>query len=123
MFQGFENSKLGTIKLFWIKSIYANFFFRKLVKSKKFDIVKLYIDLILPKEMVSSPETFDVLKYGKMTKLTQTKQRFEILAWFTHNIAYQTGFENSTGNTKHIWFYFFERIYLLQAVLSIWRIN
>ena len=61
----------------------------------------MYIDLILPKEMVSSPETFDVLKYGKMTKLTQTKHRFGILAWFTHNIAYQTGFENSTGNTNH----------------------
>ena len=51
--------------------------------------------------MVSSPETFDVLKYGKMTKLTQTEHRFVILAGFTHNIAYQTGFENSTGNTTY----------------------
>ena len=101
MFQGFENSKLGTIKLFWIESIYSNIFSESSLNRKKFDIIKFYIDLILPKEMVSSPETFDVLKYGKMTKLTQTKHRFGILAWFTHNIAYQTGFENSTGNTSH----------------------
>ena len=50
--------------------------------------------------MVSSPKTFDVLKYRKMTELTQAKHRFGILAGFPHNIPYQTGFENSTGNTK-----------------------
>ena len=51
--------------------------------------------------MVSSPKTFDVSKYGKMTELTQTEYRFGILAWFTHNMAYQTGFENSAGNTNY----------------------
>ena len=34
-----------------------------------------------------------------MTKLTQTKYRFGILVEFTHNMAGQTEFENSTGNT------------------------
>ena len=51
--------------------------------------------------MVSGSKTFDVLKYGKMTELTQTKHRFGILAGFSYIIAFQTGFENSTGNTKH----------------------
>ena len=51
--------------------------------------------------MVSGPKTFDVSKYGKMTELTQTKHRFGILAGFSYNIAYQTGFENSTGNTTY----------------------
>ena len=51
--------------------------------------------------MVSSPKTFDASKSGKMTELTQTKYRFGILVGFTHNIACQTGFENSTGNTNH----------------------
>ena len=36
-----------------------------------------------------------------MTELTQTKYRFGILIRFTHNIPYQTGFENSTGNTMY----------------------
>ena len=49
--------------------------------------------------MVSCPKFFDVSKYGKMTELTKTKHRFGILVGFTHNIAYQIGFENSTGNT------------------------
>ena len=49
--------------------------------------------------MVSSPKTFDASKSGKMTELTKTKYRFGILVGFTHNIACQTGFENSTGNT------------------------
>jgi len=48
-----------------------------------------------------APKTFDVLKCGKMTELTQTKHRFGILARFSYNIAYQTGFENSTGNTRY----------------------
>ena len=52
--------------------------------------------------MVSCPKTFDVSKYGKMTELTKTKHRFGILVEFTHNIAYQIGFENSTGNTTYI---------------------
>ena len=51
--------------------------------------------------MVSSLKTFDASKSGKMTELTQTKYRFGILVGFTHNIACQTGFENSTGNTNH----------------------
>ena len=51
--------------------------------------------------MVSSPKTFDVSKSGKMTELTQTKYRFGILVGFTHNIAYQTRFENSSGNTNY----------------------
>ena len=51
--------------------------------------------------MVSSFKTFDVFKYGKMTELTQFKHRFGILAGFTYNIPYQTGFENSTGNTNY----------------------
>jgi len=51
--------------------------------------------------MVSGPKTFDVLKCGKMTELTQTKPRFGVLAGFSYNIAYQTGFENSTGNTTY----------------------
>ena len=51
--------------------------------------------------MVSSPKTFDVSKSGKMTELTQTKNRFGILVGFTHNIAYQTRFENSSGYTNH----------------------
>ena len=93
------------------KKYIFKYFFRKFVKSKKIDFIKYHIDLILSKEMVSSSETFDVLKYSKMTKLTQTKHRFGILAWFTHNIAYQTGFENSTGNTNYIQKYFFFRIF------------
>ena len=52
--------------------------------------------------MDSSTKTFDVSKSGKMTELTQTKYRFGILVGFTHNIAYQKGFENSTGNTKYM---------------------
>ena len=36
-----------------------------------------------------------------MTDLTQTKYKFGILIRFTHNIPYQTGFENSTGNTTY----------------------
>ena len=51
--------------------------------------------------MVSSTKTFDVSKFGKMTKLTQIKYRFGILVGLTYNIAYQTGFENPTGNTTH----------------------
>ena len=35
-----------------------------------------------------------------MTELTQTKYRLGILVVFTHNMVFQTGFENSTGNTK-----------------------
>ena len=62
---------------------------------------KIYIDSILQKEMVSILKTFDVLKFGKMSELTQTKYIFGILIRFTHNIPYQTGFENSTGNTMH----------------------
>ena len=55
--------------------------------------------------MVSCLKTFDTSKYGKMAELTQTKYRFGILVGFTHNIANQTGFENSTGNTTHSpWF-------------------
>ena len=34
-----------------------------------------------------------------MTRLAQTKYRFGILLEFTHNMAYQIGFENPTGNT------------------------
>ena len=52
--------------------------------------------------MVSSPNIFDISKYGKMTELTQTKYKFGILIRFTHNIPYQAGFENSSGNTKHV---------------------
>ena len=52
--------------------------------------------------MVSSPKTFDASKSGKMTELTKTKCRFGILVGFTHNIACQTGFENSTGNTTYV---------------------
>ena len=52
--------------------------------------------------MVSSLKTFDASKSGKMTELTQTKYRFGILVGFTHNIACQTGFENSTGNTIYV---------------------
>ena len=51
--------------------------------------------------MVFSLKTFDVSKSGKMTELTQTKYRFGILVGFPYNIAYQTGFENSTSNTTH----------------------
>ena len=36
-----------------------------------------------------------------MTELTKTKYKFGILVGFTYNIAYQIGFENSTGNTKY----------------------
>ena len=36
-----------------------------------------------------------------MTELTKTKYKFGILVGFTYNIAYQIGFENSTGNTIH----------------------
>ena len=68
--------------------------------SKKFELIKFYIDLFLQKEMVYSPKTFDASKSGKMTELTQTKYRFGILVGFTYNIAFQTGFENSTGNTS-----------------------
>ena len=71
------------------------------LNRKKFDSIKYNIDLIQRKEMVSSPKIFDVLKYEKMTKLAQTKHICGILAGFTHNIAYQTGFEISTGNTTH----------------------
>ena len=60
--------------------------------------------------MVSSSKTFDVSKPGKMTELTQTKYRFGILVGFTHNIAYQTRFENSSGNTSH------DRLRLLLAI-------
>ena len=69
--------------------------------QKKFDLIKFYINLFPRKEMVSNRETFDVSKYEKMTELIPTKYRFGILDEFTHNIAYQTRFENSTGNTMH----------------------
>ena len=60
--------------------------------------------------MVSRPKTFDASKYKKMTELTQTKYRFGILVEFTHNMALQTGFENSTGNTRYGPYSFFERM-------------
>ena len=41
-----------------------------------------------------------VSRYEKMTEWTQTKHIFGILVGFTHNIAYQSGFENSSGNTQ-----------------------
>ena len=50
-----------------------------LFESKKFDLIKNYIDLFLRKEMVSDPKTFDVSKLGKMTEFTPTKHRFGIL--------------------------------------------
>ena len=49
--------------------------------------------------MVSDPKTFDASKHRKITELNQTKHRFGILVEFTYNIAFQTGFENSSGNT------------------------
>ena len=52
-----------------------------------------------------------------MTKLIQTKYRFGILVEFTHNMAGQTEFENSTGNTIHncpvILAYFLGWVYLI----------
>ena len=51
--------------------------------------------------MVSDPKTFDASKHRKITELNQTKHRFGILVEFTYNIAFQTGFENSSGNTNH----------------------
>ena len=36
-----------------------------------------------------------------MTQMIQTKHRFGILVEFTYNIAFQTRFENSSGNTTH----------------------
>ena len=84
-----------------MKSILYSIFSKCFLGQKKFDLIKFYKDLFLQKEMVPSPKTFDVLKYRKMTELTQTKHRFGILAGFSDNIAYQTGFENSTGNTNY----------------------
>ena len=49
--------------------------------------------------MISEPKMFDALKHRKINELNQTKYRFEILVEFTYNIAFQTGFENSSGNT------------------------
>ena len=43
------------------------------------------------------PVIYDVSKYWKMTE-----HRFGILVGFTHNITYQTRFENSSGITNHI---------------------
>ena len=45
-----------------------------------------------------------------MTKLTQTKYRFGILVEFTHNMAGQTEFENSTGNTNYATLQHFDSI-------------
>ena len=50
--------------------------------------------------MVFDPKTLDALKHRKITELNQTKYRFGILAEFTYDIAFQTGFENSSGNTS-----------------------
>ena len=44
---------------------------------------------IITKKLVFTTESHELIK---------TKYRFEIVE-FTHNITYQTGFENSTGNT------------------------
>ena len=71
-------------------------------ESKKFDLIKYYIDLFPRKEMVSDPKTFDTSKYGKMTELTQTMYRFGILVELSYNIAYRMRSGNSTGNTTHI---------------------
>ena len=65
------------------------------------DFVIVYVDLFLQKRMVSDPKTFDASKHRKITELNQTKHRFGILVEFTYNIAFQTGFENSSGNTNH----------------------
>ena len=51
--------------------------------------------------MVSDLKTFDASKHRKITEVNQTKHRFGILVEFTYNIAFQTGFENSSGNTNH----------------------
>ena len=100
-FKGFEFQNLGTMKVLWMESIYSNMFPKCFFEPKKFDLIKFYIDLFLWKEMVSCPKTFDVSKSGKMTELTQTEYRFGILVEFTYNIACQTGFENSSGNTTY----------------------
>ena len=78
------------------------YIFKKLGKSKNFDLIIINMDFILRKEMVSSLKTFDVSKSGKMTELTKTKYRFGILVEFPYNIAYRKGFGISTGNTTHI---------------------
>ena len=49
-------------------------------EPKKFDLIEFYIDLCLRKEMGSRPQTFDTSKSGKLTELTQTKNRFGIHA-------------------------------------------
>ena len=67
---------------------------------KKFVFVIFYINLFLQKRMVFDPKTLDALKHRKITELNQTKYRFGILAEFTYDIAFQTGFENSSGNTS-----------------------
>ena len=57
---------------------------KMIFESKKFDLIKYYIDLFLPKEMVSDPKTFNDSKYGKMTEMTQINYRFAILVEFSH---------------------------------------
>ena len=84
-----------------MKSIYSNTFSKCFFEQKKFDLIKFYIDLFLRKEMVSSPKTFDASKSEKMTELTETTHRFEILVEFPYNIAYRKGFGISTGNTTY----------------------
>ena len=83
------------------KKYISKYIFKILFESKKFDLIKYFIDSLLRIEMVSSTKTFDVSKFGKMTEMTQTEYRFGIPVGFTYNIAYQTGFQNPTGNTKH----------------------
>ena len=73
--------------------------FKMIVKLKKIVFVIFYINLFHQKRMVSDPKMSDALKHRKINELNQTKYRFGILIEFTYNIAFQTGFENSSGNT------------------------
>ena len=63
------------------------------------------------------PKTFDDSKYGKMTEMTQIKYRFAILVGFSHNMAVQTGFKNSTGNTTHKYMISYENSLSLTVLL------
>ena len=72
-----------------------------ILKLKKFVFVIFYINLFLQKRMVTDPKTFDASNQRKITELNRTKYRFGMLVEFTYNIAFQTGFVNSSGNTTY----------------------
>ena len=115
----FPNSAFGTV----IPSVRHTHILRVLkveIENHRIVFNGKYIFEYISKMIFESkkfPKTFDDSKYGKMTEMTQIKYRFAILVEFSHNMAVQTGFENSTGNTTHKYMISYENSLSLTVLL------